>query len=108
MSVGSQWGRINIGFMEQTACGWQNWLQTRVRGSCCFIWPTLGGDLQSGANLNRATKTTGTGQRHETDPNPMQPPRFDHTCASATVEQRPFPKSRSTGEKRRSPRRKTG
>jgi hypothetical protein len=55
------------------------------------MWPTLGGDLQSGANLDRATKTTGTGQRHETDPNPMQPPRLYHTCAPATVVQASIP-----------------
>jgi hypothetical protein len=30
--------------------------------------------LQSGASLNRATKTTGTGQRHEISPNSVQPP----------------------------------
>jgi hypothetical protein len=73
------------------ACGWQNWLQTTATGSCCSIWQTLGGDLQSGASLNRATKTTGTGQRHETSPNPMQPPRPDHTRAPATADQSSIP-----------------
>jgi hypothetical protein len=75
-----------------------------------LIWSTLGDDLQSGANLNRAIKTTATGtrQRHEISRTRCSPRDLTTRAPLPQWNKRPFPNLPSMGEKRLSPRRKTG